>query len=59
MRRGFSLPPIIPTMIRAEELKPQDMELLRAKPKISESNKEFIRWRNAKRLFHPLRQPAV
>ena len=33
-------------------MKFQDVELLRNNPKISESDKELIRWRNAKRLFH-------
>ena len=33
-------------------MKFQDVELLRNNPKISESDKESIRWRNADRLFH-------
>src|SRR4029453_11565184 len=33
-------------------MKFQDVELLRNNPKISESGKELIRWRNADRLFH-------
>ena len=33
-------------------MKFQDVELLRNNPKISESDKELIRWRNADRLFH-------
>jgi predicted TIM-barrel fold metal-dependent hydrolase len=40
-------------------MKFQDVELLRDNPKISESDKELIRWRNADRLFHRLRQAAV
>ena len=33
-------------------MKFQDVELLKSNPKISESDKELIRWRNADRLFH-------
>ena len=33
-------------------MKFQDVELLRANPKISEADKELIRWGNAARLFH-------
>jgi predicted TIM-barrel fold metal-dependent hydrolase len=40
-------------------MKFQDVELLRDNPRISESDKEFIRWRNAERLFHAARQSAV
>lgn len=36
-------------------MKFQDVELLRSNPKISESDKELIRWRNADRLFHAAR----
>jgi predicted TIM-barrel fold metal-dependent hydrolase len=36
-------------------MKFQDVELLRSNPKISESDKELIRWRNADRLFHATR----
>ena len=36
-------------------MKFQDVELLRTNPKISESDKELIRWRNADRLFHAAR----
>ncbi len=36
-------------------MKFQDVELLRSNPKISESAKELIRWRNADRLFHAAR----
>jgi predicted TIM-barrel fold metal-dependent hydrolase len=40
-------------------MKFQDVELLKDNPKISESDKESIRWRNADRLFHVARQHAV
>jgi hypothetical protein len=40
-------------------MKFQDVKLLRDNPKISESDKELIRRRNADRLFRRLRQPAV
>ena len=36
-------------------MKFQDVELLRSNPKISESDKELIRWRNADQLFHAAR----
>jgi predicted TIM-barrel fold metal-dependent hydrolase len=36
-------------------MKFQDVELLRSNPKISESDKELIRWQNADRLFHTAR----
>ena len=36
-------------------MKFQDVELLKSNPKISESDKELIRWRNADRLFHAAR----
>jgi predicted TIM-barrel fold metal-dependent hydrolase len=36
-------------------MKFQDVELLKNNPKISESAKELIRWRNADRLFHSAR----
>jgi predicted TIM-barrel fold metal-dependent hydrolase len=36
-------------------MKFQDVELLRENPKISEADKELIRWRNADRLFHSAR----
>jgi predicted TIM-barrel fold metal-dependent hydrolase len=36
-------------------MKFQDVELLRSNPKISESDKDLIRWRNADRLFHAAR----
>ena len=40
-------------------MKFQDVELLRDNPKIPESDKELIRWRNAERLFHAVRQSAA
>jgi predicted TIM-barrel fold metal-dependent hydrolase len=40
-------------------MKFQDVELLRDNPNIPESDKELIRWRNADRLFHAVRRPAV
>jgi predicted TIM-barrel fold metal-dependent hydrolase len=36
-------------------MKFQDVELLRENPKISEGDKEQIRWKNADRLFHAIR----
>jgi predicted TIM-barrel fold metal-dependent hydrolase len=40
-------------------MKFQDVELLQNNPKISESAKESIRWRNADRLFHSARRSVA